>query len=871
MENVDPALISNNEPWVDLYRDCFNNPQNMKKKILIMYKRKSEIVDAIKNLSVDEMLSSIRNNEFLMKPEGTKIAANFYFCIGPMLFRREFSEAILKLKNDSHYDRYATLLINTFGFVKSTVDSCSPEEQEREIDSFIALVASKIFEIAVFCEDNSIQKKFMNLFKAICEKSREVSKSSNNAIKSNIVNNAQLLMFKGTIEFLWLDYSLRHKMDRLNTAIMMTHMFPVNPKLKIHQPEEESCFMLQVTTLKRLILDPFVPIRAFLAKEFLGILGRGWFQLDNTDLREIISLFVDRLANESVPLVRAKVYEGLKSLCDYPFTGSCLAKLGKIKAPLILRDIDRSVRLAGLNWLNTMVTNKILAHSMIDIKDFVMALELEKDMSVARKIIHILVGPFFEAFINPDSCTGNYLDMFRENFTHSRYANYIFHKWIQIDNLLNINAIVKHMRNLIIYSISLLRKNLNEQSSLSGLTPYEVSQLKSQHLENVEVVKSFIEAAGTLYCKGRKELLKLKKDKAVQIIDEHIMKLYSIVKDHYGDNKIYQVTLTLVDYIGNNVAIDEVNKMLHTIRTFTAPEDVVIEYLTKCLDHKPMDVMEVILNGTEIIRHENKIKNPNELKYFGKTMDYCSKLMYSAKVRVLIMNDWSFYVQRWSDNLDRILQMLESRCQLSDGETFTFGDDLLLHSLKIKFILMVLLDNRQDSINGAASEKPSDLVNYSAWEFFAKFNSLIKKYYKNTNFSLENDGLFKERIFQFGIETFKELCTCYEFNISCVEQTSAWLNTIYNVNAPQTILVSLLKIYPDIIEAMYHGPDLYDSIRNVLHRFLVDVKEWILECSNKEIESSQKFCVEITRLWKNINNKFHSLVFLNISAPELAF
>lgn len=817
------------------------------------------------------MLASIKSSDFLEKREGAKIAASFYYSIGPNLFRKTFGAVVSKITNDNHYERYAELLICTFTFVKGSVHDCPEDEQEREIELFVALVSSKIFEIAVFAEDKNLQKKFMNLVEAICDKSREVSKTNGNALRNNIVNNAQLLMHKSSLEFLYLDYSLRHKLDRLNTAIMMTYMFPINPKLKIEHFDGDSCFMFQVSTLKKHILDPFVPIRAFLAKEFLGILGRGWFQLDNNDLREILSLFVDKLANDSVAVVRSKVYEGLGLLSAYPFTGSCIVKLMKIKIPFILRDIDKSVRLAGLNCLDTLVTSKVLTLDTTHIKDFVVALEVEKDMALARKIVRLLVFPLFDDFINPEVVTSNYLNIFKEHFTQNRFANYLFHKWIQLDNLLNINAISKHVRNLLISSISLLRENLSQQSSLSELTPYEASQLKSQHSVNLDVVRCFVEAAATLYSKLRKQLMSLEKKKAVKVIDDIVLKLHSIVKKDYKDTQIYQVTMTLLEYLGNDIVIDEITRMLRSIENFTVPDDVIMEYFDRCVDHRPQHILDFILTGIEIIECDNKIKSSNGLKYFEKVIDYCSRLLYSTKTKNLIVKKWTFYVEKWSNNLENILKILEERCQIPEGEEFFFSDDLILKTLKIKFICSILLDShKNNSIRALPGETSEGLV-YSAWEFWMKFHCVIEKYYKNTTFVLENDGRFKERLFLFGLETFKELCSCYELNTSCVQEANSWLNTLNNVNSPETILISLLKVYPDIIDAMYHGPDLYNSIRNILHRYLINIKPWILECFSKECETSQKLCNEINRLWKVINNKFQSLVLINVAPLELDF
>ncbi|CEF62500.1 Hypothetical protein SRAE_1000077000 [Strongyloides ratti] len=868
MENVDLTLVSN-ESWVDLYRECVTNPQVMKKKLALLYKRKSEIPEAVKILSVHDMIASITNSEFLEKREGTKIAANFYYSIGPNLFRKTFGNAILNIKSDTHYKRYAELLISTFSFVKSTVSNCSLEEQDREIDIFIALVVSKIFELAIFAEDSNIQNKFMNLFEAICDKSREVSKTNGNAVKGNIINNAQLLLYKGTLEFLWLDYSLRHKLDRLNTAIMLTHMFPINPKLKVDSSDVETCFMLQVTALKRLIMDPFVPIRAFLAKEFLGVLGRGWFQLDGSDLREIISLFIDKLSNESVAIVRAKVYDGIGLLSAYPFTGSCIAKIMRMKIPFILRDADKSAKSAGLNCLDILQSNEVITLDTNDIKEFIIVLEVEKDMSIVRRIVRLIVKPLFDHFFEDEKDIDKYLNVFKEHFTKNRFANYLFHKWIQMDNLLNINAILKHVRNLMHHSLTLLMGNLRQESSLSDLTPYEASQLKSQQSENLDVVNSFIEAAATLYDKGRKQLVTLNKKKAIETLDNYVLKLHSIAKDKYKNSQVYQTIMTLLEYVGNDAALDERIRMLRSIENFGASEDVVMEYFDRCIHHKPLEILDFINKGTDIIKYDNKIKNPNGLNYFEKIMDYCAKLFYSTKTRNLIMKEWMFYVEHWTTNLESILSILESRCQISNGEEFFFSDDLIIKTLKIKFISSIIIDCHKNSSIRAVSENNSEEFSYKAWQFWMQFHSVIERHYTKTSFASENDGVFKEKLFLFGLETFKEFCTCYEFNDFCVQQTSSWLNTLNNVNAPETILISLLKIYPEIIDAMYHGPDLYDSIRNVLYHYLIDIKPWIFECVSTEDESSQKMFNEITRLWGVINNKFKSLVLLNLSPLEL--
>uniref|UniRef100_A0A0N4ZRG4 Condensin complex subunit 1 n=1 Tax=Parastrongyloides trichosuri TaxID=131310 RepID=A0A0N4ZRG4_PARTI len=862
MENISTVEVQN-EQWVNLYRACFENPQVMKKNILILHKRRDEIADAAKILSIDEMLKSIDSIDFLSKPEGVKIAAKFYHFIGPNIFKKRFGSAILKLKSESLYDRYASLLISTFTSVRNSVKDCSEEEQERQIDLFVAIVASKFFELAAFCEDSVAQKKFMLLFKAVCEKSREASKSGNTALKNLMINNAQLLIHKGTIEFLWIDYTFREKMNRLNICMMLTYMFPVNFKLKIDSFDDETCFYRQVTMLKKFMTDSFVPIRSFLAKEFLGVLGRGWFQLDNDDIKEFISLFMDRLANEKVGNVRAKIYDGLHELSGYPFTKSLIRKLIVLKIPMILHDSEKCVRMSGMNCLNYLYEDKILTDEMINISQFVLALDLEKDMDVARRIVRLLVLPFFSPFLSDRKETlTTYLDKFKEHFTNNRYANYMFHKWIQSDNYVDIKVIIKHTRNLIAFSMSLLDRNLAKRSSIPQLGPYEASQMESQHSENLEVIRTFMEAAAILYKKARKQLIDLGKADAVSAIDSLVMKFYRTVKENYFNSEIYKVALTIANYTGNSIVKDEADKMFNSLKNFRTPKDRICEYLNICIEYKQMEIMEIILQGTDILNDERKLKN--NIENFERTIDYCSKLLYSTKNRNIVMKEWNFYVKQWSANLERILPIFELRCQSNSDENCTINSLLIIRCLKLKFIISIMLDEYQDKMDNAGNRDNINFSNYGAWEFWKKFSCIIETYYKNTSFSNEDDGKFKEEVFKFGLETFKMLCCSYKFNKECVRLTGNWLNTVYNINGPISILILLLKLYPDAIDAMYHGPDLFNSIRDILHRFLVDLRPWITECLSDEDESTQKTHNEINRLWQVIQNKFESLAFINI-------
>ncbi|KAL3098414.1 hypothetical protein niasHS_003767 [Heterodera schachtii] len=396
--------------------------------------------------------------------------------------------------------------------------------------------------------------------------------------KEKQTKRLKAVLFRVTMPVLWRNLEVPNEDVRLAASAILLKFFPL---ISDEEFIREEYIARQQNALQIMLMDDCLPIRVMAAKKVPEHLSAHWDMFPRELIKLLLEKLVDQLSLDSVPEVRAAVYEGFEHLLPCPAALNSTQRSLEILAKRGANDRSERVRLSAFKMLNKLNGHRyIKLNDLITLPDCFLRLDYEPSAQIQAQIVRCLFATLCPRLVE---AMKHHIDRFNDNFSgrfkriyfmckHSRLASLHFHRLVYPLGLMPISEAVLHIQILVIGVRKALRQCRGAESSadettdnmtmnITGASTFLAEQLEGETEEKLLVLKNVLDSAILLWVIIHPDMLGTKyatENAALAKIMASILREL----DKFSDTLLMDSALT----IASNLPKDKIGRMFGRIR-----------------------------------------------------------------------------------------------------------------------------------------------------------------------------------------------------------------------------------------------------------------------------------------------------------------
>ncbi|VDD85725.1 unnamed protein product [Enterobius vermicularis] len=399
-----------------------------------LYNDQAELIE---KCSVNDLRRAVYEGSFVSVLEGRKLAALFIPKIGLKGFW-------LLVKNVIQKSSTAKKLCEYYGEIfLSAWKSAEPDENRRNVE----LIFEDVVRYAITTDLNTSESFRSVLNPLLATRNKQTDTMIERILRPN----------------LWRCLKSVNGIARYNACKLFFSFYPL---VKEDDLENGELLGVQLNTIADLLADPSVPIRAYACKQALYIFSLFWSVFSTEYRKTNFGKIVDKLARDVSSEVRLAVFEGMRFMIPCPEAVNAVENAVKRIILWGVNDNVVKIRIAAFQLLGGFKNHRYIKWwNVIELRQILERLEIEKVEAVKKVIAELLIGRVFTVNITEDEILKKVVYL----GNMSRLGVIKFHECISKHQLIGLEQAVEHLiaMGTTVYKLSRSYERHHQQSLAS--------------------------------------------------------------------------------------------------------------------------------------------------------------------------------------------------------------------------------------------------------------------------------------------------------------------------------------------------------------------------------------------------------------------